>query len=120
MVITAWQGIGSGIANDAFEELSALGKFGLPVTRGNRQNKDLSCCCQGNELDGGASYSFGCDIRLFNYHLCKFGRGELTRAINKFNKLRKEAPKEIEETLQELATIIAVLLSFAQCLPKND
>jgi hypothetical protein len=41
MVITAWEGIGSGVADDASEQLSALEQFGLPVTRGNHQNKDV-------------------------------------------------------------------------------
>jgi hypothetical protein len=110
VVIAAWQGIGSGVADEAFKQLSALGKFGIPTKRGNRQNKACTCHCQGDEDDGGASFSYGCSKQpIFNYCCCKFGRGEPTREIKKF-KLRKGAPKEIENTLQKLGSLVAPLL----------
>jgi hypothetical protein len=109
IVIVHWEGISLKISNQAYETLSEpLGTYGIPTPRECESNQNSDCVCS----VGGASISFGCSWTCYTCG-CKWGLSSLNKKIEKF-KIMKGAPKQIqsdiEETLQNIATLVSPLL----------
>lgn len=116
-----------------------LNKFGLPTTRRCATNENRTCACQGELLKlysthiyrielisfhfilgclgldpetSGASFSFGCSWSMY-YNGCKYAR---SKTVRKFRLSVKNEEAEIEEHMNNLATILSPL--YATVAPK--
>ncbi|XP_021358784.1 methylcytosine dioxygenase TET2-like isoform X2 [Mizuhopecten yessoensis] len=105
MVIVAWEGIPSEMADNTYNYLtSSLTKYGFETERRCGTNDRKTCACQGINLRRrGASFSFGCSWSMY-FNGCKFAR---SREARKFKLKDTSQEVELEETLQKLATVVA-------------
>lgn len=138
--IVAWDGMPKMEADNAYRLLiHKLNKFGLPTTRRCATNENRTCACQGKLLmlqsiqnrrfkligsfrfisiigldpeTSGASFSFGCSWSMY-YNGCKYAR---SKTVRKFRLSVKNEEAEIEEHMNNLATILSPL--YATVAPK--
>lgn len=104
IVLVAWEGIPSQLADDTYNYLtSSLTKYGFETERRCGTNDRKTCACQGINLRRrGASFSFGCSWSMY-FNGCKFAR---SREARKFKLKDTSQEAELEEKLQNLATIV--------------
>ena len=107
--IVVWDGVDEETASRTYSTMKdTIGPYGEATERKCGFNDPNTCACQGIDDNAGASFSFGCSYSMF-YNLCKFAKSR--KDINKF-KLTKgcqEEERNVEDTLQKLATDLAPL-----------
>nr|CAD7265540.1 unnamed protein product [Timema shepardi] len=107
VVIVAWEGVSSNQADDVYNTLVyKLNRYGLPNTRRCATNKPRTCACQGLDPNTcGASFTFGCSWSMY-YNSCKYVR---SKTVRKFRLSVISEEEEIEDRLQDLATMLTPL-----------
>nr|CAD7398591.1 unnamed protein product [Timema poppensis] len=107
VVIVAWEGVSSNQADDVYNMLVyKLNRYGLPNTRRCATNKPRTCACQGLDPNTcGASFTFGCSWSMY-YNSCKYVR---SKTVRKFRLSVISEEEEIEDRLQDLATMLTPL-----------
>ncbi|CAG2054882.1 unnamed protein product [Timema podura] len=107
VVIVAWEGVSSNQADDVYNMLvHKLNRYGLPNTRRCATNKPRTCACQGLDPNTcGASFTFGCSWSMY-YNSCKYVR---SKTVRKFRLSVISEEEEIEDRLQDLATMLTPL-----------
>nr|CAD7393366.1 unnamed protein product [Timema cristinae] len=107
VVIVAWEGVSSNQADDVYNMLVyKLNRYGLPNTRRCATNKPRTCACQGLDPNTcGASFTFGCSWSMY-YNSCKYVR---SKTVRKFRLSVISEEEEIEDCLQDLATMLTPL-----------
>ena len=114
IAIVIWEGIDKDRADSMYESLrSTVARNEKVTARGVATARAKDCRCQGDST-GGASFSYGCSWSSYTGGLCKFAasHGE----VNKFclgGNSSKEDEKEFEDTIQELAQVVASALKLA-------
>ena len=103
LAIVEWEGLASSIANDLYTFLPEAMKFGHKSERKCRSNGKITCPCQGDEINGGASYSFGCSWSHFT-NGCKFNK---SKAPKKFKLGNQVLQNELNKKMDNLATYLA-------------
>ncbi|KAK7507339.1 hypothetical protein BaRGS_00001274, partial [Batillaria attramentaria] len=111
VVIVAWEGVESEQADSLYNYLvPTLTKHGFETDRRCGTNEQKTCACQGADLlRRGASFSFGCSWSMY-FNGCKFARSHIAR---KFKLKDTQKEEELEEHLQNLATVVGPLYKMA-------